>query len=309
MGIYDREYYRNESQGLFNTIIPDGRVCRWLIGLNIALFFLQLVFRSAQDQIGPVTRWLVLDTDAVAHGQVWRLLTYAFLHDPDNLLHILFNMLFLWWFGTDVEVIYGPREFLGFYLVSALLGGVAFQAWAMARGGVAGPPMYCLGASGAVTAVLILCACHFPQRMILVMLLIPVPIWLFAIFNVAQDLFNLLNTRSDFRSPVASIVHLAGAAFGFVYYKQQWRVLGWFPDFKQRWQRRARPKLRVYQPREEKEAVSVVAAGPGSEMDEHLEAKLDAVLEKVSRHGKESLTENERRILLRASEIYKRRRT
>lgn len=305
MGIYDREYYRNEGPSLFNTIIPDGRVCRWLIGLNILFFLLQLIFRTVDDQIGPVTRWLTLDTNAVFHGEVWRLLTYAFLHDPGNFWHILFNMLFLWWFGTDLEVIYGPREFLGFYLVSAVLGGVTFQAWAMARN----EPMSCLGASGAVTAVLVLCACHFPQRMILIMLLIPVPIWLFAIFNVAQDMFSLLNERNDFRSPVASIVHLAGAAFGFVYYMQQWRVLGWWPDLKTRWKRRGRPKLRVYQPQDEKEAVPVLAAAPGHNIDEHLEAKLDAVLEKVSRHGQESLTESERKILLRASEIYKRRRT
>jgi membrane associated rhomboid family serine protease len=306
MGIYDREYYRNEGPSLFNTIIPDGRVCRWLIGLNLLLFLLQLVFRRSVEDLGPVTSWLYLDTAAVFHGEVWRLLTYAFVHDPDDFTHILFNMLFLWWFGTDLEEIYGPREFLGFYLVSAVLGGAAFQAWALAKG----QPMFCLGASGAVTAVLILCACHFPQRMILVMLLIPVPIWLFAVFEVSQDVYRVLrSTDPRFSSPVASIVHLAGAAFGFVYYKQQWRVLSWWPDLKQRWKRRGRPNLRVYRPQDDKEPVSVAAATPGGDMDEHLEAKLDAVLEKVSRHGQESLTENERSILLRASEIYKRRRT
>jgi membrane associated rhomboid family serine protease len=305
MGIYDRDYYRKEGPSLFDTFIPEGKVCQWLIGLNVILFVLQLVFRSVDPgtrQEFGLTGWLILDTEAVGHGEVWRLLTYAFLHDPDNLFHIVFNMLFLWWFGTDVEMIYGPREFLGFYLVSAVLGGVAYQVWALTKGG----PMYCLGASGAVTAVLVLCACHFPQRMILVFMLIPVPIWLFAVFSVAQDTYRVLQTE---RSPVASIVHLAGAAFGFFYYKQQWRVLGWWPSFKLRWKQRARPNLRVYHPTDEKEAVPVAAVKGSAEMDEHLEAKLDAVLEKVSIHGKESLTESERKILLRASEIYKRKRT
>ena len=49
-----------------------------------------------------------------------RLLSYAFLHDPGDIFHILFNMLFLWWFGSDVEDLYGPREFLSFYLTAAL---------------------------------------------------------------------------------------------------------------------------------------------------------------------------------------------
>lgn len=295
MGIYDRDYYRKDGSSFLETIIPDGRVCRWLIGLNIGVFVLQQLFSPT------VQHWLELDPfKVIPGGQVWRLLTYAFLHDPDKIFHILFNMLFLWWFGTDVEMIYGPREFLTYYLVSAFLGGVAFQTWAM----VQGTTVPCIGASGAVTAVLLLCACHFPQRMILLMLVIPVPIWLFAVFAVGQDVYRLL-AKPD--SPVASVVHLAGAAFGLIYYNQQWRLTRWWPDFRG-WRQRARSNLRLYRPESDREAVSVAAPTSG-DMDEHLEAKLDAVLEKVSRHGKDSLTENERKILLRASEIYKRKRT
>jgi len=294
MGIYDRDYYRKDGSSFLETIIPDGRVCRWLIGLNVGVFVLQLLFSPTVQQ------WLQLDSEAVSRGQVWRLLTYAFVHDQRDVLHIVFNMLFLWWFGTDVEMIYGSREFLAYYLVAALLGGGAFQAWAMTQG----TPAYCVGASGAVTAVLLLCACHFPQRMILVMLVIPVPIWLFAVFQVAQDVYRFAVKPE---SPVASSVHLAGAAFGFIYYKQQLRLTTWWPDFRG-WRQRARSNLRLYRPEPEREAVSVGAATSG-EMDEHLEAKLDAVLEKVSRDGQDSLTESERKVLLRASEIYKRKRT
>ncbi|MCI0683824.1 MAG: rhomboid family intramembrane serine protease [Gemmataceae bacterium] len=298
MGIYDRDYYRKDGSSFFETIIPDGRVCRWLIGVNIVVFLLQLAFHPT------VVHWLRLDTTAVSQGQVWRLLTYAFVHDQGDVFHIVFNMLFLWWFGTDVEMIYGPREFLTYYLVSAFLGGAAFQAWAMAQG----TQMLCIGASGAVTAVLLLCACHYPHRIILVMLVIPVPIWLFAVFQVGQDVYRVVG-RAD--SPVASVVHLAGAAFGLLYYKQQWRLSTWWPNWRA-WRGARQPRasaLRVYRPEPEKEAVSVAAASNVSEMNEHLEAKLDAVLEKVGRQGEASLTESERMILLRASEIYRRKRT
>src|SRR5262245_4129094 len=330
MGIYDRDYYRKEGPSFLDPIIPDGRVCRWLIGLNVGIFVLQLLFQRAfglglpnldpgagaenaealsrwlhEQMSGPVTRWLELDTGAVARGEIWRLLTYAFLHDPHSIWHLAVNMLFLWWFGTDVEMIYGPREFLGFYLLSALLGGVAFQLWAMTQ---ATPTMYCVGASGAITAVLVLCACHYPHRTILIAMLIPVPIWFFVVFSVAQDLYRLYMYQT-FVSHVASVVHLAGAGFGFIYFKQQWRVLNWLPGFHWRWKPRTRRNLRLYRPEDEKEAVSVAATGSTGNMDEHLEAKLDAVLEKVSRHGQESLTEKERMILMRASEIYKRKRT
>jgi hypothetical protein len=105
-------------------------------------------------------------------------------------------------------------------------------------------------------------------------------------------------------------VHLAGAAFGFAYYKFQWRLLGSLPSLSA-WQRkRARPRLRVYHGDEtEHEPAAVATPARSSDIDEQLEAKLDAVLEKVARTGKDSLTASERAILLQASEIYKRRRS
>lgn len=302
MGIHDRDYYRNEGPSYLDAIFPEGRVCKWLIGINVAVFIAQLLTRPAPNVFGPITEWLVLDTGAVMRGEVWRLLTYAFLHDPESLYHVLFNMLFLWWFGSDIEHIYGSREFLGFYLLSALLGGVAFQGLALAQG-TAG---YCVGASGAVTAVLLLTACHFPTRVILVFFLLPVPIWLFAVFQVAQDSYFLFSRRE---TQVAVVVHLAGAAFAFLYYKLHWRVLDWLPDLRRRLSRRHRPSLRLYRPTDDKEPVSVGAAKGQSQMDEHFEAKVDAVLEKVGKSGEASLTDNERQILIQASEIYRRKRT
>jgi membrane associated rhomboid family serine protease len=62
----------------------------------------------------------------VFQGRVWQLLTYAFLHSTGGMpWHIIFNMLFLWWFGHEMEELYGAREFTVFYLVSAFLGGLA----------------------------------------------------------------------------------------------------------------------------------------------------------------------------------------
>src|SRR5262249_54510711 len=157
---------------------------------------------------------------AVMRGEVWRLLTYAFLHDTGSVTHILFNMLFLWWFGSDVEAIYGPKEFLAIYLMAALAGGVVFEGVSLLLPppGVFDPltgvqivtVRGCLGASGAVTAVMVLCACHYPTRIIMLFFLIPVPIWLFVIFMVAMDGFVFV---SGMRTGVAVSVHLAGAGF------------------------------------------------------------------------------------------------
>src|SRR5262252_1412432 len=98
MGIYDREYYRREGPGFLATITQHGRVCKWLIAVNIVMFVLQLATESktrpqvVRDEDGQVARdeygrvivepgssasWItdtfILNTEAVMQGQVWRL--------------------------------------------------------------------------------------------------------------------------------------------------------------------------------------------------------------------------------------------
>jgi membrane associated rhomboid family serine protease len=305
MGIYDREYYRREGPSLLSTFSGRGQMCKWLIGINVACFLVQLVTKQDIPGVhgsgpGIFTSALLLDTQAVLHGQVWRLLTYAFLHDPSIWQHIVFNMWFLWMFGTDVEDIYGPREFLAVYLVSAVIGGMAFVLTNLAPGAGGG---VCLGASGAVTAVMVLCALHYPRKVILLFFILPIPIWLFVGFNVVQDAFIFVGRE---RTQVAVAVHLGGALFAFTYYKRHWRLSPSITRIQQWFKQRNRPALRVY--REEPPQPVHASAPPSSEADEHLEAKLDRVLEKVASHGQSSLTEGERQVLMRASEIYRKRR-
>src|SRR5262249_2534757 len=127
MGIYDRDYVRREGPSFLGSFVERGHVCKWLIGINVAVFIVQVLTLPADPtEMGWFTGAFELDVDHVLHGQVWRLLTYAFLHDPRVIMHILFNMLFLWWFGSDVEDLYGPREFLTFYLSASFVGGLAF---------------------------------------------------------------------------------------------------------------------------------------------------------------------------------------
>jgi hypothetical protein len=131
-----------------------------------------------------------------------------------------------------------------------------------------------------------------------------VPIWLFVLIQVGQDLYGLIHGAG--RTAVA--VHLGGAAFAYLYYKRHWRVLNLVYGVRDWFRQWSRPRLRVY--REEAPPPVPVAVPPAAEdHDEGLEAKLDRVLEKVTRYGQSSLTDDERQILLRASEVYKRRRS
>jgi membrane associated rhomboid family serine protease len=306
MGIQDRDYYRNEGPSIFDSLMPSGLVCRWLISINIAVFLLQLVAKTGApgNSDGLVTDWLILDVDKVLHGQVWRLLTFAFLHSSEPpFFHILFNMLFLWWFGSDVEQIYGRKEFLAIYLLSAFLGGVAFELWGLTQAG----PMRSLGASGAVTTMLVLCALHYPRRIIYMFMILPMPIWLFAVFNVVQDAFIFVGA---YKTNVAVVVHLAGAGFAVAYYQWQRSIVEIVSGFLWWKTRRPRVRLKLFDPdvnKEEPVAVSAIST-PAASVDEHLEAKLDAVLEKIAKSGKDSLTQKEQEILQQAAQMYKRRR-
>jgi membrane associated rhomboid family serine protease len=308
MGIYDRDYYRREGPSFLGSIAERGTVCKWLVGINVVCFIVQLVSTRSTDYDtwSPFTNFLILDVSKVWHGEVWRLLTYAFLHTVGNLWHLAINMLVLYFFGRDVEDTLGPREFLATYLVAAVLGGVAFVL-TMPGGG------YCLGASGAVVAVLVMAACRDPAKIILLFFVLPCPIWLVVVLMVAKDAFEFLG---GVRSGTAVQVHLAGAALGFLHFHFQWRLTDWLPSLKTRWRRRNRPKLRVYEePREDRQPASVGAptpALPASQSaldDEQLEAKMDAILEKISRVGKENITASEHEVLLKASERLRRRRS
>jgi membrane associated rhomboid family serine protease len=302
MGIYDRDYYRREGPSFLGPLFERGRACTWLIAINIVCFVLQMLTRHKEGAVWvePFTEALWLDPDKVLHGEVWRLLSCAFLHSTTDLLHIIFNMLFLYWFGRQVEEDYGSREFLGFYLLAAVFSSLAYVAATVAglHHGVA------LGASGAVMAVTVLYAIHYPRQVVYLFFVLPVPIWALVVFLVVKDSFGFLGANKG----IGWSAHLGGAAFGFAYSRFHLNLTGWWRSLGGgRRRRRAAPSLRLYREEEPPTPVSVATAAPPSDL-EALKAEVDLILEKISLVGKENLTERERQVLLRASEALKRRR-
>ncbi len=302
MGIYDREYYRRETSYI-GAWANTGQVCKWLVGINLVVYLLQLVtFRNFQDY-GFVTEYLSMKPLHAFYGfQIWRFLTGAFLHNPDNFWHIIWNMAFLWFFGRDMEDRYGHREFLAFYLVAGI---VANFFWGLTEL-LAAPGFQinhmAIGASGAVMAVMVLCTLHHPYRTIYLMFVLPVPLWAFTLVIVAGDLFYFLR---GVNLGVAVAGHLGGAGFAFLYYHFQWHLTGLWSDFVNLASRSRKPRVRVYR----EEPPVAVGSQVVEPLDEQLEAKTDAVLAKLAREGMDKLTAEERDILQRASEQYRKRRS
>ena len=156
MGIYDREYYRGETQGSawFSGVSP---VCYWLIAINVAIFlFQQLAKLPAESEI--ISTWFAASVEQTFRNyKLWQLLTATFFHD--GLWHLLFNMWFFWIVAHEMEPLYGSRDFLAFYLSAAIFSTLIWLIFAV----LSGQPVPMIGASGAVTATATLFTLYYPK--------------------------------------------------------------------------------------------------------------------------------------------------
>lgn len=285
MGIYDRPYIRDDERsspwGSRSLVIN-------LIIINVAIWLANVIFEQQH-----INGYLALHSDLLQRPWMcWQLLTYGFAHG--DIWHILFNMFFLWFFGRELEEVYGRAEFLRIYLVAIVFSGLVWVLFTVASG----RPGTVVGASGGLMALMMLYVLHFPRRILLVWGILPMPAWVLGIIFVALDVLGVAGSTSgnvDRDGPqVANIAHLGGALFGFVYFRTKMNLGRLVPrrlaDLKGPL---LGPKLRIHDP--DKDA-------------RDLNRQVDAILEKISREGESSLTRKERRTLEEASRRYQRRR-
>lgn len=134
----------------------------------------------------------------------WQLVTYAFLHDPENLAHIFFNMFGLWMFGRDLEYVFGTRRFLAIYFASVL----AAACTQIVVTTLMNNPEPTIGASGGVFGILLAFAVLFPRRIIMLLIPpVPLPAWLFV---TLYGLLELFMGASGVQGGVAHFAHLGG---------------------------------------------------------------------------------------------------
>lgn len=179
------------------------RATRSLILVNVGVYLLQLY--------APRTMETLFALQPLSSGafRPWQLLTYAFLHDPSNLAHIFLNMFALFMFGRTLELYWGARRFVVFYLICVVAAGLTQL---VVEGASAGRPEPVLGASGGVFGVLLAFAWYFPrQRLFVIPIPIPIPAWLFVtIYGLAELLFGVTGREAG----VAHFAHLGGMLGG-----------------------------------------------------------------------------------------------
>ena len=297
MGLYDRDYYREDKPGI--RLGGDWSAVTTLIVIN-AVVFLAEIFTSDPVAGSSVQRFLELKPDLLHNPwNAWQLLTYGFAHA--DIWHIAFNMFGLWVFGRDVETVYGRTEFFKVYISLIVLSGL-FNSILQNASGNFGPV---LGASGGVMGMAVLFACHFPRRtMYIIPIPVPIPAAVLVAMYIALDLFGTMNKQSG----VAHWAHLGGAAFGFLYYKTGWSLFRLWPRSWSLGRIRlptGRPKFRVHREAEEDD----IEPEPDTYLTTgRMQKRVDELLEKISRSGEASLSEEERQFLAEASRRYQQRR-
>lgn len=311
MGIYDREYYREKTRGsgFFSGVAP---ACKAIIAINLGLF----VMGTFLNEDNIIERWFgATSVDIFQHGQVWRLLTATFLHEPHTLFHIAFNMLFLWMVGREMEAFYGTKEFTWLYLSAAV---VSTLCWALVNY-VRGRQGIMIGASGAVMAVVAVYTFYYPKREV-IFFIFPVEMRLLLGIYVVSDALQLFGRSNE---PIAFAAHLGGVAYAFAFKSFDLRL-----KHLREFLPKSGPKLRLVHPpdppiREVPKSRPTVNAGPtwspSAAMstrpaptvvvsEESLEARLDEILVKIASQGRDSLTDEEKRILEEASRRARNRR-
>jgi len=191
---------------------PVSTALKALIAANVAMFVVQFFLADTSLLLGLQHRVVV------RNFWVWQVGTYMFLHSTRSIFHILFNMLALWMFGTELERIWGTRYFLKFYFVTGIGAGILTVLFSLLPFGFAEQLYYSgivIGASGAIYGLLLAYALYFPDRPIYMYLLFPIPAKVFVAIMGAIAFFSSIGDAGG----VANATHLGGLAVGYVFLK------------------------------------------------------------------------------------------
>ncbi len=228
----------------------------------------------------PLADWFALSPGALFDGEITALpglVLYAFVHEPNSILHLLFNAWILAFAGPEVERLWPQRRFLRFLTVVVISGALVHLMLAALIPSAFRVPV--IGGSGFVLACLAAMTALYPHLRIN-LFLIQVRLLPVFLVLVALDLLRMTAFLAGKGGPVAADVHLAGAAAG-------WAWAGGFARFGplRRWSEKRQAR------RQDRQARRTA----------HKESELNRILDKINDHGMPSLTKKERQFLERRS--------
>jgi len=288
----------------FSYQFKTANIAIKLIVINVVVY---LIFNTLpwifQIDNNILTKYFVLPTDAVRLiQQPWSFVTYAFLHD--SFMHILFNMIFLYVFSKFILNLFKEKRFLTIYLLGGIFGGVVFVLMYFLLPAFKGNSVL-LGASAAVNAIIIFMATYSPNTPIR-FFMFNLKLWHIAAFVVLRDVLTL-----DSSSNAGGLIsHLGGAAFGYIYAMQlaKGNDIGlWFEKimdtimslFSSK-SKIKNPKMRTVHRTPKKNTIKSEKTKRGAVTKSDKQKQIDAILDKISKSGYDSLSKKEKDFLFKA---------
>ncbi|MEC7781997.1 MAG: rhomboid family intramembrane serine protease [Bacteroidota bacterium] len=275
-----------------------------LIVINVLVWIGFMLLEWMLNSGSIFSQWFSLPTDlSRLLIQPWSLLTYAFLHA--GFWHIFWNMLILYWFGQIVLNLFTEKRFLTIYLLGALAGGVLFVLAYNLFPVLITSSAYLVGASAAVRAIMIFIAAYTPNTEVRV-IFFNVKLWHIGVFVVLTDLIQIPSSGNA----GGLLAHVGGAIFGYVYAQQ----LSKGNDIGLWWERLADGVVNLFKskPKSAKKAnMKTVYKNQtsaqkrtyrsGSRVSKNeQQAQIDAILDKISKSGYDSLSKAEKDFLFKA---------
>ena len=197
-------YNRSTNSGIGYP--PWTRAVKSLVIVCVIAWFVQII---AGDSF--TLRFGLVPRDVTHNWHIWQLVSYIFLHDRYNILHILFNMLGLWMFGSALEDIWGSREFTKFFFICGIGAGILMVLLSP------NSTLPTIGASGSIYGVLLAFGVLFPDR-IIYWLIFPIPAKYFVMIMGGIAFFSSIRASGG---SIAHVAHLGGMLCGFVYLKSR----------------------------------------------------------------------------------------
>jgi membrane associated rhomboid family serine protease len=314
---YFRDSYGGGGYGRFSLFTP---VIKTLLISNAVIFVVQYLFLGLLTLEGTsVQRYIMayFALQPVESGLFfpWQLLSYQFMHG--GVMHLFWNMLALWLFGSELESIWGSRRFIIFYLLAGVGAGLAQLAVGYAFDGYGAPTV---GASGSIQGIMIAFAFMFPDRPILMFpIFFPIPAKIFVFIWIGIDLISGLMSGGS--SGVAHFAHLGGALTGYLLlrYGDQAGIFAFFDKIRDTLLSDGGSKKvfgarrKIYDIREARQSAketpvreSSVSAWFRARTNSDgaraiTQEEIDKILDKIAKTGYASLSEDEKRILMEAS--------
>ena len=256
-----------------------------IIYLNVA-FFIVALFASSF-----VVNWFALPASFDTFiAKPWTIITYAFVHT--RFLHLLSNLIVLFYIGNLFHDFFTGRQFLNVYFVGAIFSGLVFLTYNYVTGRSVMPLG---GASASITAVFVAVSTKIPRYGLHLRFIGSIELWVLAAIWVCLSIIGMSSTNGG-----GSVAHLAGALFGFVYTKQLEKgndIGSWFnaigDAFINMFKRTSDSNLKTVHKASKRN-------GKTKNEPKTTQKKIDEILDKIGKSGYDSLTKEEKEFLFRA---------